>query len=253
MPTRAGPEAGPPAPGFPAGPGDGGGERLACGRPVADVVDQADAGRLEPADDHQRGCASCRRALVAAARGAEAVALLRGIPAAARVPPGLADRVVRRLRVGLPAGRLVGLSPRPRAAGAVAGVLGVRSRVLVDLARAAADGVPGVRVTRAREVPAAAPAPFGVALELAVDGRVPLRSVAAAVRRAVRASLLRSADAAPDPVELAATGLLDPEAPPTGQVRSNRETQRNFSTGAVSNLTPSTTSTTPSSAGRNQS
>ena len=125
---------------------------LLCGRRVAALVDQADAGRLEPVDDHQTGCQHCRAALRDAALSGQALALLRD--STGPVPAGLVGRVMREVRRHRPPGALIELGPaagRSRrgpelVAVQVAGGIRVHSQVIADLARIAATGVRGVTV-----------------------------------------------------------------------------------------------------------
>ncbi len=181
-------------------------DRLVCGRLVEDLVDQADAGRLEPTDAHQAGCRYCRRALRDAAVSGAALGLLRADNSP--VPSALVDRVLRSVRrtrppaalFELPAG---GSSPVP-------GRVRVSGQLLADVARVAAAGQSGVTVTRAVAalVGAGADRHLRVSLSVLVDGCTPLPELAAGVRRAVRAALRRAVSTDEVDVELTALDLI---------------------------------------------
>lgn len=176
---------------------------LACGRPLADLVDQVDAGVLEPADEHQTGCVSCRGALRDAATSSRALDLLRVERPA--VPAGLVDRVLRQVRLSQPLRRpveLAGVGSRQ-----LAGRVRVQQHVLAELARTAAAGQRGVTVTRSSATGTATG--LRVALGLLVDGRTPLPALAVAVRRAVRRALRHATDISDIQVELTALDLVD--------------------------------------------
>lgn len=185
-------------------------DRLVCGRLVEDLVDQADAGRLEPTDAHQAGCRYCRQALRDASVSGQALELLRADHGP--VPAGLVDRVLRSVRrtrppeglLELPAG---GPSPVP-------GRVRVSRQLLADVARAAAAGQAGVTVTRAVAslVGAGADRHLRVSLSVLVDGRTPLPELAAGVRRAVRAALSRAVSANEVDVELTALDVVPDNA-----------------------------------------
>lgn len=185
---------------------------LECGRPVGALVDQADAGQLEPADAHQAGCAYCRAALRDGAVSQQALALLRS--ARGPTPAGLADRVMREVRSQRRADSLIELGPaRPAQPGLlpVAGGVRVHRQVVADLARVAAAAVRGVTVARATA--AGQPGrPGGVeaTLGLLVDGHTPLPELARLVRRTVRAALARAIGAERVEVALTALDLLEP-------------------------------------------
>lgn len=177
---------------------------LTCGAPVADLVDQADAGRLEPTGDHQRGCRYCRDALRDAATSRRALGLLQA--SAGPVPAGLVDRVLKDVRHTRTWTPLIDVSPGGDAG--VAGGIRVHRQVIANLARTAVGGLPGVVVARA----SAAGRPGGsgviVALGLLVDGRTPLPELARSLRRMVRTAIAASIGTPDVSVELTALDLL---------------------------------------------
>lgn len=182
-------------------------DRLACGRPVDELVDQADAGRLEPADAHQAGCRYCRQALRGAAVSDQALELLRGGHDPA--PAGLVDRVLRSVRRTRQPEGLLELPPGGPSQ--VPGRVRVSRQLLADIARVAAAGQAGVTVTRATASLAGAERRVRVSLAVLVDGRRPLPEVAAGVRRAVRAAMSRAVSAEVD-VELTALDVVRDDA-----------------------------------------
>lgn len=215
----------------PAGPAQRlDGDALACGTPVGLLVDQVDAGRLEPADAHQSGCPHCRQSLLQAATAGQALALLRATHGP--VPADLVGRVMRAVRRTRQPGPLIELAPsgagRERgidvtvaggggaAAGSataagVAGVVRVHQQVLADIARVAADGLGGARVARSSASgQPGRPGAVAVSLGLLVDGRTPLPELAGTVRRAVRAALRAGTGSSEMQIELTALDLLEP-------------------------------------------
>ena len=187
------------------------GDVLPCGRLIADLVDQVDAGRLEPADAHQEACPHCRSALRTAAGLEQALELLRA--AAGPTPAGLVDRVMSRVRQTQGEALLMELPSWPRSAGLthVAGGVRVRWQVVADVARGAAAALRGVTVANATA--RARPGVVGavdVSLGLLVDGRTPLPVLARQVRQQVRAVLQRSLRTDDVQIELTALDLLDP-------------------------------------------
>lgn len=186
---------------------------LACGRPVAALVDQADAGQLEPADTHQTGCPHCRSALRDAAVSQQALALL--LSTRGPTPAGLADRVMREVRSQRGTGGLIELGSSGRAQPGlltVAGGVRVQRQVVADLARLAAAAVRGVTVAQASATGQPdRPGRVEVTLGLLVDGRTPLPELARLVRRTVRAALRRATGAEQVEVALTALDLLDPK------------------------------------------
>ena len=175
---------------------------LACGRPLAALLDQVDAGVLEPADEHQTGCVSCRGALRDAATSSRALDLLRVERPA--VPAGLVDRVLRQVRLSQPLRRpveLAGVGSRQ-----LTGRVRVQQHVLAELARTAAAGQRGVTVTRSTATGTGSG--LQVALGLLVDGRTPLPALAVAVRRAVRRALRHATGIDDVQVELTALDLV---------------------------------------------
>lgn len=186
-------------------PGDARGrDRLVCGRLVEDLVDQADAGRLEPTDAHQAGCRYCRQALRDAAVSGQALELLR--TDRSPVPAGLVDRVLRSVRSTRPPEGLLELpadGPSP-----VPGRVRVSRQLLADVARVAAAGQAGVTVTRAVASLVGADRRLRVSLSVLVDGRTPLPELAVGVRRAVRAAMSRAVSANEVDVELTALDVV---------------------------------------------
>ncbi len=164
---------------------------LGCGTPVEVLVDQADAGRLEHADDHQAGCRYCRAALrdaVVSRRELTVLGRERGA-----LPLGLVERVMGEVRSRRGTDGLVELGRAERVEPGllqVAGGVRVHQQVLADLARVAAAAVDGVTVARAGAAGRAGG--VDVTLGLLVDGRTPLPELARDVRRAVRAALRRA-------------------------------------------------------------
>lgn len=178
---------------------------LPCGRAVADLVDQADAGHLEPVDAHQAGCRWCRSALQDAAVAADALDLLRDPPA--ELPRGIVDRVMRGVRARAP--RTMLELPVPGAAG-VAGSIRVRPQVLADVARAAAARWPGVTVTTS-SVAVGGEGLEGVvqvSLSVLVDGSRPLPELGEAVRGSVRRALGKIAGVRDTVVDLTVLDLV---------------------------------------------
>lgn len=176
------------------------------------MVDQADAGQLEPANTHQANCPHCRTALREAAVSQQALELLR--VTRGPTPAGLADRVMREVRSRRTTGSFIDLAPSPRARRGllqVAGGVRVHQQVVADLARVAAGAVRGVTVARVSAAGSPGrPGGIEVTLGLLVDGRTPLPELARLVRRTVRATLRRATGAAQVEVVLSALDLLDP-------------------------------------------
>lgn len=194
-----------------AGSTSAGVDALPCGVSLAALVDQADGGRLEPADAHQATCPSCRQALRTAATVDQAMGLLRATTGP--VPAGLVDRVMRRVRQTRPDTADIELSAARDRAGRpvlVSGGIRVRRQVVADIARAAATTLRGVRVARAAAQPRpGAPGTLEITLGLLVDGRTPLPELAGLVRRAVRAAVRRALGPGDVQVELTVLDLLD--------------------------------------------
>lgn len=188
-------------------------DALPCGVPLAELVDQVDAGRLEPADAHQATCPHCRQALRTAATVDEAMGLLRAT--AGPVPVGLVDRVMGRVRQAREDTALIelpGADGRATRPSPVGGRVRVRRQVVADIARGATSTLRGVAVVRAVAGPRpGAPGTVEIALGLLVDGRTPLPELARVVRRVVRAAVRRALGPAEVEVEveLTALGLLD--------------------------------------------
>ena len=191
---------------------DSTGDVLPCGTSVEVLVDQVDAGQLEPAGAHQAACPHCRDALRTAAGLDRALGLLR--TTTGPTPAGLVDRVMDRVRQTQGEALLLELPPGPHSVGLarVAGGVRVRWQVVADLARGAAAALDGVTVTRAsaRARPGVSGA-VDVSLGLLVDGRTPLPALARQLRQQVRAVLRRSLRADDVQVDLAALDLLDPD------------------------------------------
>lgn len=184
-------------------------ELLACGARIPDLVDQIDAGRLEPADAHQGSCPYCRSALRDAATSGRALDLLREDRGPA--PAGLVDRVLHEVR------RTRGTTPvlDLPVAGVlqVAGGVRVHLHVLAGIARAAAAGQPGVTVARSSVAAGRDDSQGGglqVALGLLVDGRTPLPVLASRLRRAVRGALRHATGLQDVHVDLSALDLVAP-------------------------------------------
>lgn len=185
---------------------------LACGASVVDLVDQADAGRLEPADEHQVRCPHCRAALRAAATSRDALRLLDG--SAGPVPAGLVDRVMAEVRRTRRPTALLELDVRTGGPDGVRGRIRLHPQVLADLARTAAGEVRGVQVVRAVASGGASTQAGGgavqVRLGLVVDGRTPLPLLARRLRRAVRGAVRAVTGLGELEVELAALDLIPP-------------------------------------------
>lgn len=193
------------------------GDALPCGVRLAVLVDQVDAGRLEPADAHQRGCGHCRDALRTAATADRALGLLRATTGP--TPAGLVEQVMRRVRqtrqdpaaieltgAGQPAD---GRAGRPVLVG---GGIRVRRQVVADIARGAAASLRGVTVARAAARPRSdAPGTVEITLGLLVDGRTPLPELARRVRQAVRGAVRRALGPTVVVVELTALDLVEPD------------------------------------------
>lgn len=199
-------------PGTSALPADPSGaeEVLGCGMPVAGLVDQADAGQLEPADEHQAACLQCRWVLRDAAVSRQAMELLR--QTRGTVPTDLVDRVMTEVRRGRHSDALIELGSAQQPSTdlvQVAGGVRVHRQVVADLARTAAAAVRGVTVARASATGTPGePGGVAVTLGLLVDGRTPLPKLARAVRRAVRTAVRRATGTRQVDVELTALDLL---------------------------------------------
>lgn len=179
---------------------------LTCGRPLADLVDQIDAGILEPRDAHQAGCAFCRESLRDAATSSRALDLLRLERPA--VPAGLVQRVMRQIRLTRSASQPVELAGTGFTQ--LPGRVRVHRHVLAELARAAAAGQAGVVVTRSTVLGTGSG--LRVALGLLVDGRTPLPALAVTVRCAVRSALQHATGLEHVEVDLTALDLIDQPA-----------------------------------------
>jgi uncharacterized alkaline shock family protein YloU len=128
-------------------------ERLACGRSAADVLEQVADGVPRPRDAHQRDCVHCRAALAEYDRVWAPVRELAAEPVA--VPDSVMDAALRRIRGAIEdADHAVLVGPRGRTR--------IAARVVVALARDAAQGVPGVRVAIGRRL-GGTPVAVGVA------------------------------------------------------------------------------------------
>ncbi|CAN5260572.1 hypothetical protein BH24ACT10_BH24ACT10_16750 [soil metagenome] len=175
----------------------------------ADLVDQYDAGRLEPVDAHQATCADCRQALRTVATVDQAMGLLRATTGP--VPAGLVDQVMRRVRQTRRDESLIEVPASARAGQfLVGGGVRVRRQVVADIARAAATTLRGVTVARAAAQPTpGAPGTVEITMGLLVDGRTPLPELALRVQRAVRAAVQRAIGPTEVQVELTALDLLD--------------------------------------------
>lgn len=191
-----------------AGGGPADEDSLACGASLADLVDQADSGRLEPVDAHQSTCPDCRQALRTAASADRAMGLLR--ETTGPVPVGLVESVMTRVRQTRPDNRLIELPESSRTGQLlVAGGVRVRRQVVADIARTAAT-LRGVTVTRATAHPRpGAPGAVDIALGLLVDSRTPLPELARRVRQAVRTAVRRALGPTDVQVDLTALDLLD--------------------------------------------
>jgi len=148
--------------------------RLACGRELLALVGQV-ADDLPAADpEHQAACVDCQRAL---ARIASTMDDVHGL-AAERVPapPGLAQRVMRRLR-GEQARVAVSATDRGRTE--------VNQAIVAQVARRAAFGVPGVAFASARMTDPDAGGPVRVDVRLVVAYGPALERIAAEVRQRI--------------------------------------------------------------------
>lgn len=184
-------------------------DALPCGVPLAVLVDQADAGRLEPADAHQATCPYCGDALRTAATVNQAMGLLRATTGP--VPEGLVDQVMRRVKQTHGDNSLIEVPTSARAGQLlVSGGIRVRRQVVADIARVAATTLRGVTVARAAVQPApGAPGAIEITMGLLVDGRTPLPELARRVRQAVRTAVRRALGPTEVQVELTALDLLD--------------------------------------------
>ncbi|MEV1291913.1 Asp23/Gls24 family envelope stress response protein [Pseudonocardia sp. NPDC049635] len=117
------------------------GDRLACGRPVDELLDQVAAGRADRRDDHQQGCVHCQAALGEYRRLWSPVHELAAQPVAA--PRGRIDRILRQIRGVL-------AEPDHAVLAGPDGVTRIAARVIVVTARRSAQSVPGVRVALSR-------------------------------------------------------------------------------------------------------
>ncbi|SHK06906.1 Uncharacterized conserved protein YloU, alkaline shock protein (Asp23) family [Pseudonocardia thermophila] len=112
-------------------------ERLVCGRPIDDVIEQVAAGRAHVRDAHQEGCVHCQAALAEYQQQWAPLAALAAEPVTA--PPGKIDKLLQRLRSTL-ARPEYAIIPDPD------GELRIAARVITVTAREAAAQVDGVRV-----------------------------------------------------------------------------------------------------------
>jgi len=184
-------------------------DALPCGVPLAALVDQADAGRLEPADAHQATCAYCGDALRTAATVDQAMGLLRSTTGP--VPAGLVDRVMRRVQQTRRDNSLIDVPASARAGQfLVGGGIRVRRQVVADIARVAATTLRGVTVAQAAAQPRpGAPGAVEITMGLLVDGRTPMPELARRVRQLVRTAVRRALGPTEVRVELTALDLLD--------------------------------------------
>ncbi len=123
--------------------GDSPGERLTCGRQTEDVLAQVAAGRGGDRDAHQRRCPHCQAALVEYERlWAPLTELAAEKPSA---PDSIVENALRRLQGAvehLDYGVLESARGRTR----------VSARVVVAVARASAQAVPGVQVALGKHI-----------------------------------------------------------------------------------------------------
>lgn len=111
--------------------------RLACGRPVDDVLDQAAAGRADRRDDHQRSCLHCQAALAEYERLWSP--LLELAAETVTAPDSVLETALSQIRTAL-ADVDYGVLESPH------GLTRISARVVVVAARESAQNVPGVRV-----------------------------------------------------------------------------------------------------------
>ncbi|WP_375484373.1 Asp23/Gls24 family envelope stress response protein [uncultured Jatrophihabitans sp.] len=128
-------------------PSDDGGQRLACGAGVDDLLEQVAEGQAHRRSEHQNACAQCEAALT------EFVALWAPVSTAVSAP------------VALPAGFTASVMSQVRRLAqdvwytlelTEGGSIAIAARVVATLARDAARSVPGVRVALGRSTAAKA-------------------------------------------------------------------------------------------------
>jgi uncharacterized alkaline shock family protein YloU len=188
------------------------GERLACGRPAGELLDQVADGGAQPRDAHQRGCVHCQAALAEYDRLWSPVREL----AAERVdvPDSVMDAALRRIRGAVERPDYAVLQgPRGRTR--------IAARVVVAAARDAAQAVPGVRVAVGRQLGgsgggAAADVAVGVAgrsaaveIVLAASYGVDLVALGERVRSEVAARIRQLTDLEPVDVTVIIDDILD--------------------------------------------
>ena len=184
------------------------GERLACGRPAGELLDQVADGGPQPRDAHQRGCVHCQAALAEYDRLWGPVREL----AAERVdvPDSVMEAALRRIRGAVERPDYAVLQgPRGRTR--------IAARVVVAAARDAAQAVPGVRVAVGRHLGgAAADVAVGVAgrsaaveIVLAASYGVDLVQLGERVRSEVAARIREITDLEPVDVTVIIDDILD--------------------------------------------
>ena len=195
----------------------GGGPRLPCGAPIADLLDQVAAGDGAVRSVHQRSCRFCGQALEDVLRWWTPI----GVAAAQQITPpaGLISRVMARI------GRLGG-STQVVVSRGERGVSGVTVWAVAAVAAQAAAAVPGVAAVSgwtARPLPAGSEsdasgfvsgAAVVVDVEIAVTAGIAIPRVVAAVRRRVGRDLtaLDGVDAVE--VNVTVIDVADPSAIP---------------------------------------
>jgi uncharacterized alkaline shock family protein YloU len=185
-------------------------ERLACGRPAGELLDQVAEGDPRPRDAHQRGCVHCQAALAEYDRLWGPVREL----AAERVdaPASVTDTALGRIRGAVEHADYAVL-PGDR------GRTRIAARVVVAAARDAAEAVPGVRVAIGRQLGGGG-APVDVAvgvagrsaaveIVLAASYGIDLMALGERVRSEVTTRIRRLTDLEPVDVTVIIDDVLD--------------------------------------------
>jgi uncharacterized alkaline shock family protein YloU len=122
---------------------DAGRDRLSCGRPAEDVLDQVAAGRAAERDAHQTRCPHCQAALAEYDR---LWAPVRELAVEQVHPPeSLVDSAMRRIRGAMQ-------DPEYGVLDSTHGRTRIAARVVVVAARESAQAVPGVRVALSKHI-----------------------------------------------------------------------------------------------------
>ena len=155
---------------------------LPCGTDIGDLVEQVAERGTGVRSPHQATCLACQRALTELEHRWSAVHQFREQPVT--VPPGLVERIMRRVRASLDDERIQLLQEL--------GVTEIPTRVLSTLAYWAAQGVPGVHQVNRVRATKAGPDELGeIALELSLDYGASAPGVTAAVRQAALEAVRR--------------------------------------------------------------